>query len=348
MHRNPNGEEAARGAKNAKAELQALIDVLHNLPEGQLPERESRERTRRKLEQHLRSVVADAETELDRLGRSPTAWRATTAYLTDTIPHFGHGSTADLLLGPQAPWAGRGALFPTRELHAFTAIKRQAKRCRQCQTAIKGHAGAAFIGHAMIVQAEKHHKALFRRYLKELNAAFPVLIQEMPAWAAAYRAATAHAALEHLDSPIATFAAAAYLEQQRVLAWVKRTLLPKADRQAQRRFLASIEGGKYPKLAHDVLRRERSKVAREQRAAERQALQPVWEAVHSEYERIRQQGCSATEAVKRLRTAGESQQRIREVVAKTREPKPWRGDFYSERAIWRIIKAYSGGAAIGT
>jgi len=79
----------------------------------------------------------------------------------------------------------------------------------------------------------------------------------MPAWAAAFQAATAHAALEHLDSPMALFAAGAYFEQQRLIAYLDRRLRG-GHRQATRQAL-----GRY----HEEYRRELRRRARSGGAA---------------------------------------------------------------------------------
>lgn len=199
-----------------------LLAELSNLPEWQRPEPETPKQVRERLVAHLRSVIVTAEAELTRLGRPQNAWQQVSAYLTDVLPVFGYGETANLMLGPLARRGSKGPL-PTRQLHSFTEIERQAKRCPQCRTAIKG-VPLGLLGHAMIVQAQRHHKSLFRRYLAELAKPIPAVFEEMPAWGSAYRAATAQEALKDIDSPMAVFAAGAYLERQEIIDYLLRTL----------------------------------------------------------------------------------------------------------------------------
>jgi hypothetical protein len=89
----------------------------------------------------------------------------------------------------------------------------------------------------MVVQAQRHHKKLVRRYLAERDKPIPPVFQEMPAWAAAYRAATAQRALNDIGSPMAVFAAGAYLERQDIIDYLVRTL-PRERGKAVREALA--------------------------------------------------------------------------------------------------------------
>jgi hypothetical protein len=308
-------------------------------PEPEPPEAELPGHLRQSLEEHLRHVIAAAESELGRRGCWPQAWQQLTTQLTDTMPAFGLADWPERFFGPQAPKGSRGVI-PTRELRAFTKIEREVKHCQQCRGPIEAASKRYppdVVSDVMVRCARRHHRDLFRRYEAERRKPIPAIILEMPAWAAAYRAATAHAALENLDSPMATFAAGAYLEQQRIVAWIQRALLPKADRQSRARFEAGVASGKFPKLETLAVSRARAKTAREMQANRKKALPPVHLAVLNELDRLRKNGQSMTTAVKTICTDNEAQQPIRKVVTDSREPKPWRGNFYKERAVWEII-----------
>jgi hypothetical protein len=287
------------------------------------------------IEEHLRRVIADAETELGRLGRHPQAWQEINAYLTDTMPVFGFGAAAEAMLGPMASKNGAGVI-PTRKLRAFRAIERQAKRCRQCRAAI-ANVPDDFVGHVTVVQAQEHHQALFRRYIAELKKPSPPAIQEMPAWSAAYRAATATAALKNLDSPMALFAAGAFLEGQRLMAWAAGTLLPQANARARSRFKQGVALGRMPAVEALAVRRARSKAATAQQLERRKSLEPVREAVRQVYQRLRGEGDRATVAARKIATDPRIREHIREIARQTGGPTPWRGAFYSYGAIRKIV-----------
>jgi hypothetical protein len=253
------------------------------------------------------------------------------------MPIFASGDGPDL--GPRSPKSGRD-LIPTREISAFTAIKREAKRCRRCRQAVK-QAPEWLAEQVMIMHAQQHHKALFRRYQVECakwTKDFPAVIQEMPAWAAAYRAAVAHAALETPDSPMGVFAAGAYLEQQRILTWIARTLLPRATRKDRLLFEEGVNSGKFPALEAIVLRRARGKAAKGEQEERKKTLLPVWRAVRDEIAALAKNGASVTKAVKTICADGEARRRIQKIASGLRERRPWRGDFYSEREVWRMLR----------
>ncbi len=216
--------KTAKQSPDLSAEaLHKLVTELRNLPEWLPPKPESPEQIRERLIAHLRSIIVNAEAELARLRRPEKAWKFVSASLTDLMPAFGYGDLAERVLGPVAS-SRRSTALPTRELKSFTEIERELKRCPQCRAALKGVPPGPFTNHAKVRQAQHHHKKLFRRYLAELSKPIPAVFEETPSWAAAYRAATANEALASMDSPMAVFAAGAYLERQDVIDYLVRTL----------------------------------------------------------------------------------------------------------------------------
>jgi len=290
------------------------------------------------LAAHLRGVIADAEGELARLGRYPQAWQEVRVYVhltrpLGTAPSFAWGPTAEALLGPIAMRSD--GLIPTRKMRAVQAITRRVKRCGRCQRAIAAVPDVA-VESAMIARARDHHPVLFREYLREVTQRVPAVLREAPAAAAALRAATAAAALEHLDSPMACFAAGAYLEQHRMLAWTVQTLLPRASARARRRFEEGIARGHFPELEHVARHRVRSEAAKQQQAERATREEPVREAVRREHRRLRKAGVRVTAAAHRIVEDLDIRQRI-QAVAHDHSVKPWQGDFYSFAAVRKIV-----------
>ena len=163
-----------------------------------------------------------------------------------------------------------------------------------------------------------------------------MVLLETPAWAAAQRAATAAAALDHLDSPLASFAAGAYLERQRLLAWAEETLLPRASARERRRLEEGMARGRFPAVEHAAASRVRTRAAQEGRAERTAREGPVREAVRQEYGRLREAGVGATAAEHRIVEDPDIRRRI-QVVARQQGVKPWRGDFYSFAAVRKIV-----------
>jgi hypothetical protein len=286
-----------------------------------------------RLEAHLRDELAAAEAALAQLGLPPQAWQSVRAYLTDTMPAFGAGEMADTLLGPRAPTDQRGVI-PTRALPAVRAITGAARRCPRCRAALAS-VREPLRDHVMIEQAQDHHKPLFDRYLAQVNAPVPPVIREMPAWAAAQRAATATAALREIDSPLACFAAGAYLEQQRLVAWANRTLVPRATAKAKRLFLEGVQRGKFPAVEQVAVGRARAKAASEMHAQRARDHEPIQEAVRQEYARLCAAGSSKRAAVRAIVEQPDSRERIQAVAAGAR---PWgRREFYSYSGVRRIV-----------
>ena len=192
------------------------------LPEYEPPEEETSASSRLRLEAHLKDVIAEAEAELARLGRPPTVWEEVNAHLTDVLPFFGEGLLTDNLLGPSAPRGARGPIA-SREYSSFTDMKREVKQCPQCNAGLAG-VTAWRLDSEIVQRARRHHRGLFRRYQRERRKPPPPVFHEMPVRAAAYRAATAHAALQSLDSPMALFAAGGFLGRQGVIEYLLRSL----------------------------------------------------------------------------------------------------------------------------
>lgn len=286
------------------------------------------------LEDYLRRVVSDAEAELGQLHRHPQAWQHITAYLMEAMPVFGFSATADALLGPKTTSQGRDVI-PTRELRAFRAIEQKVKRCRPCRAAIAS-VPDGLAEHAMVQQARMHHKKLFRQYLLELEEPIPPAILEAPAWSAAYRAATAASALRNLGSPMALFAAGSYLEQQRLLAWAARTLLPKATTHARRRFIEGIKLGHFPSLGALLVRQAYAEAAKKNQIDRAKAEEPVREAVRQEYRRLCRSGLSVTPAAHTIAANLEIRKKI-QAIAEDHGVRPWRSEFYSFAAIRKIV-----------
>jgi hypothetical protein len=292
-----------------------------------------------RLEAHLRGELAAAEAALAQLGLPPQAWQSVRAYLTDTMPAFGAGEMADTLLGPRAPTDQRGVI-PTRALPAVRAMARAARRCPRCRAALASVRGP-FRDHVMIEQAQDHHKPLFGRYLTQVNAPVPPVIQEMPAWAAAQRAATAAAALRDIDLPLTCFTAGAYLEQQRLLAWAARTLVPQAGKQAKRRFMEGVARGRFPEVEQTAVRRARAAASRRMHVEQRTRHEPVREAVRQEYRRLLAAGVPKTAAARAIVEDPQIRERVQAVAAQTCETgssPPWgQREFYSFSGIRRIV-----------
>jgi hypothetical protein len=301
---------------------------------------------RQVLAEHLLGIVADAEQELGRLGRHPKAWEHIRAHLMGTMPVFAYDPTVvSMLLGPLAPRNGRGDI-PTRELPALRAIARQAKRCRRCQKHLAnlhrlGLLPEACAESAMISRAKDHHFHLFRQYAQELKQgeqADPLVLRDEPAWAAAQRAATAAAVIEHLDSPMACFAAGAYLEQTRLLAWARQKLLPQANARVRRRFMEGITRGQFPALEEAAVGRARARAAKKERAERTIQEEPVRQAVRGEYRQLLETGVRPTPAMRRIVEDPDIRARI-QLVARGFDVKPWHHDFYSFGAVRKIVGA---------
>src|SRR5437762_566387 len=90
--------------------LTDLLAQWESLPKWEAPVPESPQQVRQRMEIHLRRIITDAEAELTRLGCPPNAWQTVSAYLTDVLPAFGNGQSADLMLGPLALRGGKGPL----------------------------------------------------------------------------------------------------------------------------------------------------------------------------------------------------------------------------------------------
>ncbi len=182
----------------------------------------------REVREHLRATIADAETELERLGYPREAWRSVNAYIADVLPVF--GGTVQIQMAPRVRHS-----IPTREIPAVRQIRRHVARCRCCRSAVNTAPGI-LRDHAMIEAVRTCRPDLFAEYKGHLRRRIPRVIDEGRPWRAATVAAVAHVALHTADRAV-LYAAGRYVERQRVIGELLR-LLPREARRAVERYAA--------------------------------------------------------------------------------------------------------------
>jgi hypothetical protein len=93
----------------------------------------------------------------------------------------------------------------------------------------------------------------------------------------------------------------------------------------------------FPERGREMMKDVQRRLSRDRHAAEAAKLAPVWEFIQSEFRRCRTAGMNPNAAVNHVYGNPKIRQRVQDLVREGRV-KPWRGEYYSKRAIRGICE----------